>query len=121
MYCLCLHDKCTDKNAYWTTFVAEVENIYNSNPLFPLSLQGYSKHQNQLRLPNRLDFSKLLRDFLLRPQNYTREMNNNLPVYSYFSPTDLKARHDPYNRRIIDFQNARAKNIYDYCTKLLIL
>ena len=97
------------------------ENIYCNNQKSPLNLQNYDKCENPLNLPNQLDFSKLLRDFLLRPQNYTREMDNSLPIYSYFAPTDFKARRNPYNRRIIDFQNARAKNIYDYCTKLLIL
>lgn len=121
IHCLNLHDKSNDRNAYWTVFVAEIENIYCNNQKSPLNLQNYDKCENPLNLPNQLDFSKLLRDFLLRPQNYTREMDNSLPIYSYFAPTDFKARRNPYNRRIIDFQNARAKNIYDYCTKLLIL
>ena len=95
--------------------------LYCNNQKSPLNLQNYDKCENPLNLPNQLDFSKLLRDFLLRPQNYTREMDNSLPIYSYFAPTDFKARRNPYNSRIIDFQNARAKNIYDYCTKLLIL
>lgn len=121
MHCLNLRGNSNDSNAYWTVFVAEIENIYNNNPNSPLSSQNYDKHRNTLHLPNKLDFSKQLRDFLLRPQNYTREMDNNLPIYSYFSPMDFEARRNPYNRRIIAFQNARAKNIYDYCTKLLIL
>ena len=126
--CLSLYCKSSDKNAYWTVLVKEIEKICVTNARNAqeeteqkVRSQATGPAVDYLNHKKTLEFSILLRDFLLRPQNYIKESKSALPVYSYFSPTDLQARHDPFNRRILEFQTARAKNIYDYCTKLLIL
>ena len=121
MHCLNLRGNSNDSNAYWTVFVAEIENIYNNNPNSPLSSQNYDNTEiHCTSLTNSTSANnyvisycahKIIREKWITTYLFTPTSHQWISKLVAILTTD----------ELLLFKIARAKNIYDYCTKLLIL